>query len=338
MKTPPVPRRSNPGKNMRIGRIGALILMALGAIASLTVAKAEDYPLRPVTLLHGFGAGGNADSIARIIADGLSRRLGKPVIVEAHPGAGGNIASERAAKATPDGYTLVMLTGGHAVAAGIYKTLPYDPIGDFQMLSTVVFFPFVIAVKANHRFQTLADLIAAAKEKPDTLTYSSVGVGTTQHLVGELLSSMAGIKMIHVPYRGGGAPVNDLLGGQIDILIDTLTITAPQLAAGTIRGLGVTSAQPWFSIPEIPPIAATVPGYEVRSWLGIATAKNTPQPIVNRLNSELRAVLKMPEIEQRLQAMGNEVRASSPDEMRDMVTSEITRWKQVIHDAKIPQQ
>jgi len=318
--------------------VGALICAIVGVFFNLTAAIAEDYPSRPITLLHGFGVGGNADVIARIVAEGLSHRIGQPVVVEARPGAGGNIASERAAKATPDGHTLVMLTGGHAVAAGIYKTLPYDPVDDFQMVSTVVFFPFVIAVKADHRFQTLGDLIAAAKAKPDSLTYSSVGVGTTQHLVGELLSSMAGIRMLHVPYRGGGAPINDLLGGQIDILIDTLTITAPQLKAGTIRGLGVTSAQPWFSIPQVPPIAATVPGFEVRSWLGIATAKNTPQPIVDKLNTELRATLEMPDIKDKLQAMGNEVRGSSPDEMRSMVVSDIARWKKVIHDANIPQQ
>jgi tripartite-type tricarboxylate transporter receptor subunit TctC len=318
--------------------LGALIGVVASVLCSLTAAAADDYPARPITLLHGFGVGGNADAIARIVAEGLSRRIGQPVIVEARPGAGGNIASERAVKTTPDGYTLVMLTGGHAVAAGIYKTLPYDPVDDFQMVSTVVFFPFVIAVKANHRFQTLADLIAEAKEKPDSLTYSSVGVGTTQHLVGELLSSMAGIKMVHVPYRGGGAPINDLLGGQIDILIDSLTITAPQLAAGTVRGLGVTSAQPWFSIPQVPPIATTLPGYEVRSWLGIATAKNTPKPIVDKLNTELRAVLEMTDIKDKLQAMGNEVRGSSPDEMHNMVVSDIARWKQVIHDANIPQQ
>ena len=218
----------------------------------------------------------------------------------------------------------------------MYKALPFDPVEDFQMISTVVLFPFVVAVKSNHRLQTLADLIAEAKAKPDTLTYSSVGVGSTQHLVGELLSSMAGIKMIHVPYKGGGGPINDLLGGQIDILIDTLTITAPQLVAGTIRGLGVTSEKPWFSIPDVPPIATTVPGYEVRSWLGIATSKNVPQPVVEKLNRELRAVLEFPDIRSKLQTMGNEVRGASPDDMKDMIGSEISRWKQVISDAKIP--
>jgi tripartite-type tricarboxylate transporter receptor subunit TctC len=217
---------------VRLLRMIAAVAMLLCALGSFDARADEGYPSRPITLMHGFGAGGNADAIARIVADGLSRRLAKAVIVEARPGAGGNIASDRVAKAPPDGYTLIMLTGGHAVSAALYKALPFDPVDDFQMISTVVFFPFVVAVKANHRFQTLADLIAEAKAKPDTLTYSSVGVGTTQHLVGELLSSVAGIKMIHVPYKGGGGPINDLLGGQIDILIDTLTITAPQLAAG----------------------------------------------------------------------------------------------------------
>src|SRR5437899_1987370 len=316
----------------------ATAAVLLCALVNSGASADDDYPSRPITLTHGFGAGGNADAIARIVADGLSRRLGKPVIVEARPGAGGNIPSDRAAKAAPDGYTLIMLTGGHAVSAAMYKALPFDPVEDFRMISTVVFFPFVVAVKSNHRFQTPADLIAEAKAKPDTLTYSSVGVGSTQHLVGELLSSMAGIKMIHVPYKGGGGPINDLLGGQIDILIDTLTITAPQLAAGTIRGLGVTSEKPWFSIPDVPPIAATVPGYEVRSWLGIATSKNVPQPVVEKLNRELRAVLEFPDIRSKLQTMGNEVRGASPDDMKDMIGSEISRWKQVISDAKIPKQ
>src|SRR5882757_404054 len=325
---------------MRVRWFGMMAAAAalLWAFGGLDARADEDYPSRPITLTHGFGAGGNADAIARIVADGLTRRLGKPVIVEARPGAGGNIASDRVAKAAPDGYTLIMLTGGHAVSAALYKTLPFDPVDDFQMISTVVFFPFVVAVKANHRFQTLADLIKEAKAKPDTLTYSSVGVGSTQHLVGELLSSMAGIKMIHVPYKGGGGPINDLLGGQIDILIDTLTISAPQLAGRNIRGLGVTSAKPWFSIPDVPPVAKTVAGYEVRSWLGIATSKNVPPAVVERLNREVRAVLETPELKAKLEAMGNEVRGGSPDDMRSMIVSEISRWRQVIGSAGIARQ
>jgi len=313
----------------------------LGIVAGFVLASAapaqDGYPTRPVTLVHGFAAGGNADVIARIVAEGLAQRLGKPVIVESRPGAGGTIASDHVAKATPDATTLIMLTGGHSTAGALYRSLPFKPVDDFQMISTVIFFPLVIAVKADHRFRSLADLIAEAKHKPETITYSSVGIGTTQHLAGELLSSMAGIRMVHVPYRGGGGPINDLLGGQIDVVIDTLTVTAPQLAAGSIRGLAVTSATPWFSQPDLPPVAATVPSYEVTSWLGLATTKGVPEPIVARLNREVRAVLDTPQVRERLRAMGNEVRGSSPEDMRDMVASEITRWKGVIATAKIPQ-
>jgi tripartite-type tricarboxylate transporter receptor subunit TctC len=323
---------------VRFGKLFVIVCACLSLMSGPAARAEDDYPNRPITLVHGFAAGGNADVIARIIADGLSQRLGKPVIVEPRSGAGGTIASDRVAKSAPDGYTLIMLTGGHSTSGALYKSLPFDPVDDFQMVSTVIFFPLVIAVRADHPFKSLADLIVAAKAKPDSLTYSSVGVGTTQHLAGELLASMAGIKMVHVPYRGGGGPINDLLGGQIDVLIDTLTVTAPQLAAGTIRGLAVTSPAPWFSLPTIPPIAATVPGYDVRSWLGVAASKNVPQPIVDRLNRELRAVLDTPSIKDKLAAMGNEVRGGSPDEMRTMVATEIERWKGVIHDAKIPQQ
>lgn len=322
---------------MRFWKAFAVAGLLLGIISGPESRAQEGYPNRLITLLHGFGSGGNADVIARVIAEGLSQRLGKPVIVEARPGAGGTLASDRVAKAAPDGYTLILLTGGHSVSGALNKSLPFKPVDDFQMISTVVFFPFVIAVNSNHRFRTLADLIAAAKEKPNSLTYSSVGVGTTQHLAGALLASMTGIEMVHVPYRGGGGPINDLLGGQIDILVDSLTIAAPQLAAGTIRGLGVTSASPWFSIPAVPAIASTVPGYDVRSWLGLAAPRNVPSAIVDRLNRELRAVLETPAIKERLAAMGNEVRGSSPDEMRNLVASEIERWKGVINDAKIPQ-
>lgn len=329
------PRRMLGRKDVQLR--SAIAGLIVGLMLTATAVAEDNYPSRPITLVHGFAAGGNADVIARIVADGLSQRLGKPVIVESRAGAGGTIASDHVAKATPDGYTLIMLTGGHSTAGALYRTLPFKPVDDFQMVSTVIFFPLVIAVKSDHRFRTLADLIAEAKQKPEAITYSSVGIGTTQHLAGELLSSMAGIRMVHVPYRGGGGPINDLLGGQIDVVIDTLTVTAPQLASGSIRGLAVTSAQPWFSLPDLPPVAATVPGYEVRSWLGLATTRGVPAPVVARLNREVRAVLDSPEIQQRLKAMGNEPRSSSPDEMRDMVATEIARWKGVITAAKIPQ-
>ena len=219
----------------------------------------------------------------------------------------------------------------------MYKSLPYDSVNDFQMISTLIFFPFVIAVRKESPYQTLADLIAAAKAKPQTLTFSSAGVGSTQHLAGELFSAMAGIQMIHVPYRGGQGPITDLLGGQVDVLFDTQTVTLPHIASGAIRGLGVTGTTPWPSLPGIPPVTLTVPGYDVRSWMGIAAPKGLPAPITERLNKELRAVLAGPPAKPKLEELGNEVRASSPEEMRDWVAGEVAKWKKVVADAKIPQ-
>lgn len=308
------------------------------AVAFAGAAQAQDsYPSRPITLSHGFGAGGNSDTVARIISPTLSERLGQQVVVEPRVGAGGNLATERAVKAAPDGYTLIVLTGGHAVSGALYKSLPFHPVDDLQMLSTLIYFPFIISVKADHRFKSLSDLIAEAKAKPKTITYSSVGVGSTQHLAGELLASLAGIELVHVPYRGGQAPVTDLLGGRIDVMIDTLTVTRPQLAAGTVRGLAVTSTNEWPSLKGIPPAAQAVPGYDVRSWMGIATTKGVPEPIVKRLTGEIHHALQQPQVRGKLEAIGNEVRGSTPDEMRTWIAGEVAKWKKVIANAKVEQ-
>jgi tripartite-type tricarboxylate transporter receptor subunit TctC len=311
----------------------ATLIAVLAVPANL--AAQEKYPSRPITLSHGFGAGGNSDTVARIIAPVLAERLGQQVIVEARVGAGGNIATERVAKAAPDGYNLIVLTGGHAVGGALYKSLPFHPVDDLQMLSTLIYFPFVISVRKDHRFQSLADLVAEAKAKPKTITFSSVGVGSTQHLAGELLASLAGIELVHVPYRGGQAPVTDLLGGRIDVMIDTLTVTRPQLQAGAVRGLAVTSPAPWPSLPGIPAAADTVKGYDVRSWMGVATTKGVPDQLVKTLNAEILYALKQPQVRDKLEAIGNEVRGSTPDEMRDWVAGEVAKWRKVIDDAKV---
>jgi tripartite-type tricarboxylate transporter receptor subunit TctC len=309
--------------------IGALAITATSAFAQ------DSYPSRPITLSHGFGAGGNSDTIARIIAPVLAERLGQQVIVEPRVGAGGNLATDRVVKADPDGYNLIVLTGGHAVSGALYKALPFDPVDDLQMLSTLIYFPFVISVRKDHRFQSLADLVAEAKAKPKTITFSSVGVGSTQHLAGELLASLAGIELVHVPYRGGQAPVTDLLGGRIDVMIDTLTVTRPQLSAGTIRGLAVTSQSPWPSLPGIPAAADTVKGYDVRSWMGIATTKGVSEPQVKRLNAEILYALKQPQVRDKFEGIGNEVRGSTPEEMREWVAGEVAKWRKVIDAAKV---
>jgi tripartite-type tricarboxylate transporter receptor subunit TctC len=323
------------GYEMRSTTLAALIAML--ALPADTLAQ-EKYPSRPITLSHGFGAGGNSDTVARIIAPVLAERFGQQVIVEPRVGAGGNLATDRIAKAAPDGYNLIVLTGGHAVSGALYKSLPFHPVDDLQMLSTLIYFPFVISVRKDHRFQSLADLIAEARAKPKTITYSSVGVGSTQHLAGELLASLAGIELVHVPYRGGQAPVTDLLGGRIDVMIDTLTVTRPQLNAGTIRGLAVTSPTPWPSLPGIAAAADTITGYDVRSWMGIATTKAVPAPLVETLNAEILYALKQPQVRDKLEAIGNEVRGSTPEEMRVWIAGEIAKWRKVIDDAKVERQ
>ena len=317
----------------------SVCLAAFAALIAVAPASAQGtYPDRPVTLLHGFAAGGNSDTISRTIGEPLSQRLGQPVIIEARAGAGGNIGSDRVAKAAPDGYTLITFTGGHAVSGAIYKSLPFDPVNDFQMISMLIYFPFVIAVNKDSPYKTLSELIAAAKAKPNSITYSSAGVGSTQHLAGALFCAMAGIEMIHVPYRGGTGPITDLLGGQVDVLVDTQTVTLPHIATGAIRGLGVTSPEEWPSLKGIPPVGNIVKGYDVRSWMGIAAPKGTPAAIVEKLNAEIRYVAARDPVKGKFEQLGNEVKASSPQEMHDWVANEVAKWRKVVADAKIPQQ
>jgi tripartite-type tricarboxylate transporter receptor subunit TctC len=315
-----------------VGAVFAAVLLAA------TNALAQSYPTRPITLLHGFGPGGNADVISRLLAAPMSQTLGQPVVVEARPGAAGNIANERAAKSKPDGYTIILIPSGFAVSAGLYKHLPFDPLNDFQMISMTTSFSFVISVRADSPYKTLKDLIAAAKAKPGKLSFSSVGIGSTQQLCGELLKSMAGINMIHVPYKGGTAPLTDLLGGQIDVMVDTNTVTTPQIKAGKIRGLAESASIPWPGLPGLPPVAETLPGYDVRGWTGIAGPKGIPPAIVAKLNDAIHKALANPTVKKRIEDMGNVETPSTPEEMQTVVATDIAKFKKVIAEAHIPLQ
>lgn len=317
----------------------ALRALAMASLCLAATAHAQvAWPDKPLKLMQGFGAGGNADTVARVLAAPLSEQLGKPVVVEGRTGAGGNIASEAVAKSAADGYTLILLTGGHAVSAGLYKSLPFHPVEDFAMVSTLTFFPFALGVRPDHPAKTLAEFIKYARENPGKVNFSSVGIGSTQHLTGELLSAMAGIRMTHVPYRGGAAPLEGLLRGDVDLLVDTVTFTSGQIKAGKVRALGVTHPQPWPPLPGVSPVADTLPGFDVRSWTGVAAPRGTPPAVIERLNREIRRALATPEVKARLEGLGNEVRAGSPEEMRAHVAGEAARWAQVIRDAKITQQ
>ncbi|HSV47849.1 MAG TPA: tripartite tricarboxylate transporter substrate binding protein [Ramlibacter sp.] len=306
---------------------------ALGALAALgspwTLAQTP-YPSRPVQLVHGFGAGGNADVVARLVAMKLQDLIGQPVVVDIKSGAGGMIATNFVAKSAPDGYNLAMLTGAHTVSAAIRKSLPYDPVKDFAFISTVTSFPFVIAVRAEHPAKTLAQLVELSRKQESRVSFTSVGVGSTQHLVGELLGGAAGAQLLHIPYRGGGAPVQSVIAGEVDVLADTLTVAIPHIQSGRLRALAVTSAAPWPSLPGVPSAALTLPGFEVRSWLGLVAAAETPPAIVRRLNSEVRKLLQNADVQKTLASSGSATAYSTPEAMREMIQNDIARWRGVI--------
>jgi tripartite-type tricarboxylate transporter receptor subunit TctC len=321
--------------------VSRLIALALGLgllLAGAAQAQTAAWPVKPVRLLHGFGAGGNADIVTRLVAEPLAAELGQPVIVDARTGAGGNIASEYVARQPADGYTLVMLTGGHAVSAAIYRSLPFDPVSDFSMISTVTFYPLMIGVASSSPFATLGAVIEAARRAPGKLTFSSVGVGSTQHLAGELFAAMAGIKLIHVPYRGGSAPVQDAMSGQVDLLVDTITAPLQFVRSGRIRALAVTSRERSASLPEVPPVADSVPGFDVTTWMGAAGPARLPPEVQARLHEAFQRVVARPDLQRRLAEFGGTARSSTPAEMARLIDTEVSRWKRVVAQAQIERQ
>lgn len=309
-----------------------------GALLGVPAWAQAGYPNRAIQLIHGFGAGGNADVVARLVGKKLQDALQQSVVIDIKSGAGGSIATGYVAKAPADGYNLIMLTGAHTVSAALRKSLPYDPVKDFAFISTVSSFPFVVAVRAEHPAKTLGELLAMARQNPGKTTFTSVGVGSTQHMVGELLGSTANVELLHVPYRGGGAPVQAVLAGDVDILADTLTVATPHIKSGRLRALAVTSAAPWPSLPGVPPVSATLAGFEIRSWLGLAAPAGTPEPIISRLTAEVHRALQAPDLQQALANAGSVASPCTPQEMQSMVSSEITRWRGVVQKVGIPLQ
>jgi len=319
------------------GRLLAMLLMSALA-TSIASAGAQDYPTRPIRLLHGFAAGGAADTLSRILANGLTTRLGQPIVIEAKPGSGGNLAATAIAKAEPDGYTIGLVTGAHAISGALYKSLNYDSVDSFEMISTVVYYALVIAVRSDYEAKSLKDLIALAKAKPGDLSFASVGFGSTHHLAGELLQTTAGIKMVHVPYRGDSLTVTALLGGEVPVIVGTTVLLAPQIESGAIRGLAVTSPTRTPLLPNVPSAdEAGLKGFDVRTWAGLLAPKGTPPAIVKRLNAAVHATLADPETKAALEtAIGGEVQGSTPEEMRALIQSQIVKWADVIKTADIP--
>lgn len=310
-----------------------LIMMLPAAAMTVGVAMAEDYPTRSISLVHGFAAGGNADVVARIVANEMSRGFGKPVVVEAKPGAGGNVASGYVSKSDPDGYTILLMVGGHTVSPALYNKLPYDPIDGFEFISTVGKFPFFVAARKG-AYTSMQGVIEKAKAGRVMIGHS--GVGTTQHLTGELLGSRTGAQFAHIPYKGGAAASTALLSGEVDLLIDVGTVIRGQADAGKFDVLGVSSGQRWPDSPNVPTIAETVsPGFDVVSWTGVGAPAGTPKPIVDKLRAEVHRVLALPEVQDQLRRIGAEPAPSSGVEMKAMIKDQIAVWTDVINKAGI---
>ncbi len=320
-------------------RAFAALLQGLAWTIFAIGTAAQDYPNRPLKLIQGFPPGGNADVVARILGQEMSKGLGQPILVEARPGAGGSIAAEAVAKAAPDGYTLLLVTGGHAVAGASYKSLAYHSVDSFAMISTATFFPFVIATRTDGKYRSLPALLQAARAAPESVILGAAGPGVTQHLTGELLASMAGVKFLYVPYKGDAAAVTALLGDQTSFIIAPATAVLPHVKSGAFRVLAATGPNRWPGMPEVPTVdEIAVRGFDVRSWIGLATTAGTPQPIVERLHAETQRALQAPAVRERLEQIGGEVRGSTPEEMRARVAVEVQRWSQLIRDAKLEQQ
>lgn len=322
------------------GGLGLVSSFACGLtmvpVLTLAADAGRDFPQpRPIRMVAPFAAGSSSDSFGRYLAPKLSQRLGQNVVVENRPGAGGMIGSEIVSKGTPDGHTLLLPSGAFTAQAASVKNLPYDPVNGFQWISTLLTYPFVLIVKLGSAYQTVPDLIADAKKRPGKLNYGSVGVGSVFHLAAELFNSMAATESVHVPFKGGPDAVVALVNGQIDIVFSTITGAMPHIHAKRVRALAVASKEPSSQLPSVPTIAETLPGFDVTSFSGVAGPPRMPRHVVERLNAEIRAVLADPETKKHVAALGGDIRPSTPEEMRERVEGEITKWRRIVAERKI---
>jgi tripartite-type tricarboxylate transporter receptor subunit TctC len=307
-----------------------------GTIVASQTAAADNFPSRHITLIAPWPAAGAIDTLCRELAPGLGDRLGQPVIVENRPGAGSTIGTADDAKADPDGYTVVMAgSGSLAISPTLYKQLPYDPRRDFTPMALVAEIPFVLVVNPSLPIESVADLIKYAKEHPGTLTYGSGGAGSPHHLYAELLKSMTGIEMTHVPYKGTAPALTDLIGGHISLMFADTIPSLPMIRAGKVRALGVSSATRLPSAPEIPSLAeAGVPGFDAAGWGMVVGPAHTPAPIVAKLHDAFGTVENVPDVRQHIVQLGMVPKSSPPaDQLQAFIDSEMVRWGKVVKQA-----
>ena len=294
-------------------------------------AQARWTPDKPLRIVVPFAAGGSTDVTARLVAQALGERLGQSIIVDNRAGAGGNIAAEHVARAEPDGYTLILATSStHATNAALYRRLPFNPVRDFTPISQIAFIPNLLVVNPDVPVNSVAELVAYAKARPGQLNYGSGGAGTSLHLAAAVFAYRAGIDMVHVPYRGGAPVAADLISGKLQVSFSPLVEVLQQVRAGKLHALGVTTARRSAVLPDIPTISEVIPGYEVALWNGIMGPAGLPAPVVERLASEITAIVGSPEMRSRLGEQGSDPVGSTPQEFAAFVAAEQTKWAELV--------
>lgn len=307
-------------------------------LAAAAIAGTPAYPLRPITMVVTFAAGGSSDVLGRAVAAAMALRLGQQLVVDDRPGAGGQIGAQTVARAAPDGYTVLFGTNGTlGIGPALYKKLRYDPLRDLAPVGILHKLPLLLMVNPSVPAKNLAELVGYARSKPGALSFASAGVGSVSHLAGELLKQEARINILHVPYKGGGAAVPDLLAGRVSMMLETIPNALPLVRNGQMRAIGVTTEERSSLAPDIPTLAATgLPGFEVSAWTGLFVPAGTPPAIINRLNVETRQITQDRKYVALIHGMGTDVASSSPRDFGQFVHADIDRWTAVVKNAGIP--
>jgi tripartite-type tricarboxylate transporter receptor subunit TctC len=312
----------------RLPRLLAASLLCLAATGQL--AQAADYPTRPVKWVVPYPPAGTTDVLARIVAQWLTEKLGQPFVIENKPGAGNNLGTESVVNAPPDGYTMLLVNPANGINATLYKNLNFNLIRDIAPVAGIVRTPNVMEVTPSFPAKTVAEFIAYCKANPGKINMASSGSGTSVHLSGELFKSMTGCNMLHVPYKGAGPALTDLMGGQVDVIFDNLPSSVGHIKSGKIRALGVTSEGREPSMPQLPTIAETVPGYEATAWFGIGMPKGTPKDIIDKVNAEVNRALADPKMRERLAELGGKPIAGTPEDFGKVIAAETAKWEKVV--------
>jgi tripartite-type tricarboxylate transporter receptor subunit TctC len=317
-----------------MGRLIVATVVLLAALAG--AASAQSYPSRLIKVMQGFPPGGNVDIIARLLAHEMEKGLGQTIVVEAKPGLAGALAAETIARTEPDGYTLLVLPSAHPAYGALAKNVKYNVVDDFTWISVASFYPFMICVRKDSRFTSLKQVIDEARAKPGALKYGSAGVGSILHTTVELIANRTKTKFLHVPYRGEAPAITGMLTGDIDFIAATTGPISARLRSGEFRALAVTSKTRWRDFPDVPTVEqAGIPDFEVISWTGLAGPPKLPKPIVDRLNAEIRRVLAVADVKKKLESMGGDPRATTPDEMKALVARQYETWKRLAAEANI---